>query len=471
MGAYFFASRSWLAHIVYYNGEHSTFLYGDAFRDSFIAREGVIAYINSWLGAMMTSDVVGPLLLALLCGSVYYLADALIRSITRRPDLLALSVGASILTFGSAAGIDKPLTWIWAVPLCLTILLGVAGVAGRLLHRTPVKPFNFLKGKADWIWIAAVTAWGAWGYIHTLNGINLSERAMVLTDKAVRAKRYDEVIARADNYLGQGKNNVLISMFRNLALAENGVLPDHLLDYPMPYGAEGLSFAWRSDSRQSEYGAIPYEAVGHINEAHRWESEALVVWGATPRRLAALARYNIEMGRTGAALKFIRLLERAPFRSEEAAALRRAAAGEQSTGLRNSLGCATPTPGIWANVSDLTPELEAICAAAPGNKVALQYLLCELLLRNNVSRFTEILESINPQGELPRLYQEALILASLKPGVEPPMIERVSDRVKADFNRYLSLSSKGNATALQAEFGHSYWFYLNHVSPYGKTAR
>ncbi len=59
MGAYFFASRSWLAHIVYYNGEHSTFLYGDAFRDSFIAREGVIAYINSWLGAMMTSDVVG----------------------------------------------------------------------------------------------------------------------------------------------------------------------------------------------------------------------------------------------------------------------------------------------------------------------------------------------------------------------------------------------------------------------------
>ena len=74
MGAYFFASRSWLAHIVYYNGEHSTFLYGDAFRDSFIAREGVIAYINSWLGAMMTSDVVGPLLLALLCGSVYYLS-------------------------------------------------------------------------------------------------------------------------------------------------------------------------------------------------------------------------------------------------------------------------------------------------------------------------------------------------------------------------------------------------------------
>lgn len=469
--AYFICDRTWLAHITYYNGEHSTFLYGSSFRDSFIAREGVVAYINSWLGAMMAHPVIGPLLAALLCAAVYYLAGALIRAITRRPDFLALSVGASILTFTSAAAIDKPLTWLWAIPLILACALIITAIANRLLHRSPVRPVSFLKKAGDWVWVVAVIAWGAWGYFNILRGINLSERAMLLTERAAREKRYDEVINRADMYLSQGHTNMLMSLFRNLALAEKGTLPDHLLDFPMPFGAEGLSFAWKSDSRQSEYGAPVYEAVGHINEAHRWESEALVVWGATPRRLAALARYNIAMGRPEAARKFIRLLERAPFRSAEARELMSAADSGEYAGLRNPLRDEIRTPARWANVADITPELEAICAADSTASVARQYLLCELLLRNNVSRFTELLPAYGPKGELPRLYQEALMLAALKPGVEPPMIDLVSNQVKTAFNRYLSLSGTGNMTALQNEFGNTYWFYLNHISPYGKTAR
>lgn len=469
--AYFICSRTWLAHIIYYNGEHSTFLYGNSFRDSFIAAEGTAAYINSWIGAMMAHPFVGPLLLAILCASVYYLADALIRAIFRRPDLLALSMGASILTFASASTVDSKLTAVWAVPVVLAVVLIIVSVDNRLCHRSPVKPFAFLRGKSDWIFTVAVIGWGVWGYLHILHGINLSERAMLLTERAAREKRYDEVISRADTYLSQGHVNMLMSLFRNLALAEKGDLPDHLLDYPMPFGAEGLSFAWNSDSRQSEYGAPVYEAVGHINEAHRWESEALVVWGATPRRLAALARYNIAMGRPEAARKFIKLLERAPFRKDEAKELMRAADAGEYPGLRNPLRDEGQTPARWANVTDITPELEAICAADSTATVARQYLLCELLLRNNVSRFTELLPLYGPEGELPRIYQEALMLAALKPGVEPPMIDRVSSQVKAAFNRYLSLTGSGNSVALKNEFGNSYWFYLNHISPYGKTAR
>lgn len=469
--AYFVCSRTWLAHVIYYNGEHSTFLYGSSFRSSFIATEGVVAYINSWLGAMMAHPLAGPLLLAILCASVYYLADALIRAIFRRPDLLALSVGASILTFASASAIDSKLTAVWAVPTALAVILAIVAADNRLCRRKPVKPWTLLHGKADWIWTAAVVAWGAWGYLHILHSINLSERAMLLTERAARAHDYDEVIARADNYLSQGKTNMLMSLFRNLALAEKGILPDHLLDYPMPFGAEGLCFAWRSDSRQSEYGAPVYEAIGHVNEAQRWESEALVVWGATPRRLAALARYNIAMGRPDAARKFIRLLARAPFRSSEAAELMKIADSGRVEGLRNSLLNEGQNPARWANVADVTPELEAICAIDSTNTVARQYLLCELLLRNNVSRFIELLPVIGPEGPLPRLYQEALMLTSLRPGVEPPMINRISDRVKADFRRYISSSSKGNPTALRGEFGNTYWYYLNHISPYGNAAR
>lgn len=468
--AYFVCCRSWLNHIVYYNGEHSTFLYGEAFRDEYVAANGLAAYVDSWLSAMMASDTIGPLILALLCAAVYWLADALIRAVTRRPDVLGLSVGASILTFMSTAGIDRPLTPAWAVPLCLAAALIIAAIINRLTRRGPVKPYALLRGKDAWVWTIAVVAWGAFGYMKTLNGINLSERAMLLTERAAREGRYDEVITRADNYIGSGHTNMLMSLLRNHALAQKGVLADHLLDYPMPFGAEGLSFGWKSDSRQSEYGSLVYEAVGHINEAYRWESEALVVWGATPRRLSLLARYNIAMGRPDAARKYIRLLAKAPFRADEAAELMRVADDPEAAGVRYSLREVGQEPAKWANVSDITPELEAICAADPGNEVARQYLLCELLLRNKVTRFAELLPVYGPKDRMPRLYLEALTLEALRPGADPATAEKVPDAMKARFRNYAMKAQRSPAAIMQAEYGDTYWFYLNYLSPYGKTA-
>lgn len=471
MGAYYLCCRTWLAHVVYYAGEHSTFLYGDAYFKSAVAADGIAAYADSWLAAMMAHATAGPLILAALCASVFYLADALIRAVACRPDAAALSVAASLATFIACTGIDKPMTAAWAAPLALAAALAVAAIVNRAVRRGPVRGFALLRGKGPWLWCAAAAAWCAWGYFHILGSINLSERAMLLTERAARRGDYDETIRRADTYLSQGRTNMLMSMLRNLALAKKGELPDRLLDYPMPFGAEGLSFAWKSDSRQSEYGAMPYEAVGHINEAYRWESEALVVWGATPRRLEALARYNIAMGRPEAAKIFIGLLAKAPFKGQEAARLMRMAESGEPDGLRHSLKGVGQTPAKWANVADITPELEAIMAADPENDTARQYLLCELLLRNEVSRFARLLPLLHQQGPLPRLYQEALMLATLVPGAGLPMESLIDSSVKQDFRKYMRMSDTGHPAILKEQFGNTYWYYLTHISPYGNTAK
>ena len=469
--AYFVCCRTWLAHVAYYAGEHSTFLYGAGYRQTALASGGVAGYIDSWLAAMMAHGVAGPALVAALCASVYYLADALIRALLRRPDAAALSVAASLATFIGSMGIDRSMTPAWAVPAALAAALAAAAVANRALRRGPVRDFALLRGKGQWLWCAAAAAWCAWGYFHILGSINLSERAMLLTERAARRGDYAEVIRRADSYLSQGHANMLRSMLRNVALAQKGELPLRLLDYPMPFGAEGLSFAWKSDSRQSEYGAIPYEAVGHINEAYRWESEALVVWGATPRRLEALARYNLAMGRPEAAKTFIKLLAKAPFRAADAAALMEMAESGGDGGLRYSLRGVSQEPAKWANVADITPELEAIVAADPENGIARQYLLCELLLRNKVSRFTQLLPALHPDGPLPRLYQEALMLSALVPGAEPAMESRIDSRVKEDFRNYLHMAETAHPAILKESFGNTYWYYLTHISPYGNTAK
>ena len=39
------------------------------------------------------------------------------------------------------------------------------------------------------------------------------------------------------------------------------------------------------------------------------------------------------------------------------------------------------------------------------------------------------------------------------------------------FRQYAQLAQTGNIAALQAEFGNTYWFYLNYVSPYGNRLK
>ena len=43
----------------------------------------------------------------------------------------------------------------------------------------------------------------------------------------------------------------------------------------------------------------------------------------------------------------------------------------------------------------------------------------------------------------------------------------VGEDTKRRFDRYYRLAQAEQMEALQAEFGNTYWFYLNYISPYG----
>ncbi|MCM1028997.1 MAG: DUF6057 family protein [Pseudoflavonifractor sp.] len=470
---YYIACQTWLAHIVFYRAEHSTFLFGRWYREQIVSAHGWAAYIDSWLSGLMANEMAGGAVMALLCMAVFFLFGWAWRALTRRPDTLGLSAAASVGVFiASMREADGSATAAWAAPAILAVIIIVAAIINRLAHRGSVKAWPWPGKRAqEMIEVGCIIAWAAAGYVVTLRGINVSERTMLLTERDYRAGNYASAIARADHYLSSGRTNKLMSLLRNLSLARQGELADHLLDYPLPMGAEALSFAWHSDSRESEYGALPYEAIGHINEAHRWESEALVVWGATPRRLEALARYNIAMGRPEVARKYLRHLANAPFKSALARKLSARADHPEASGLRHSLAGQGGEISHWANILDITPELEAICAADPTNDVARQYLLCELLLRNEVTRFAPLLPLYGPKGELPTLYQEALALLSLKPGADTTATAGISPAVSARFHEYMRRAAATPPDALAPTFGDTYWYYINNLSPYGHTAK
>lgn len=470
--AYYLCCTQWLSYVIYFYAGHSTFRYGKAYFDECVHLNGLTAYIDNWLTAMLARPSVGVTIVALLCASVYYLTDGIIRRISRRPDIAALSVAASIATFtASVTRTQSSPTAAWLVPLCLAVVLLAVMAVNAFLHRGPVKPIRFLRGRDGLIWLVAALIWSGVGYYRIFSSIDLSERAMVLTEKALREGNYNEVIERTDRYLGSGHSNRLMSLFRNYVLAQRGQLADGLLDYPMHFGLGGLAFPWNTNSLGCEYGALPYEATGHINEALHWENEALVVWGPTPRHLTSLARYNIAMGRPDAARRYIRLLERVPFHEEEARMLAREVNDPAATGLRYSLRDYDPAPAEWSNVTNIVHDLECVCAVDSTNTIAQQYLLCGLLLGNNVSRFAELLPAYAPAGPLPRLYQEALLLNELRDGIKRDPDQRVSNDTRARFHRFVKLSETGNDIALRSEFLNSYWYYVTYVSPHGRKAR
>ena len=111
---------------------------------------------------------------------------------------------------------------------------------------------------------------------------------MLKAEQAVKSE-LDDVLMQTEKYLKRQANNQLIFYFRNMALYHTGQLLDHLLDYPLNMGVKALYFPWNSDSRESEYGHFLYEDLGYINEAQRWEFEAMVVWGETAPHLLNLA--------------------------------------------------------------------------------------------------------------------------------------------------------------------------------------
>jgi hypothetical protein len=106
--------------------------------------------------------------------------------------------------------------------------------------------------------------------------------------------------------------------------------------------------------------------------------------------------------------------------------------------------------------------------------MAFEYLMSYLLLSNNVTRFVSNLHRIQEFSypTMPAAYEEALLIYRLKVGEEEFSKTgfTISQETENRFARYFQLTESKQTKVLQQEFGHSYWFYQNYISPYGNKA-
>lgn len=470
---YFFCYYGVLSHVLFYHEQHHLFLFScDYFRQC-VASEGLLSYLTAFVIQFFHIPALGSGLLALIIASVYLLSHQIIRKISGGNDLLQLSMLPSLGLFFYTMSADRALTLVTGCFLTLMLLYFVLLLIQRCWKVFPLFKINYTIRQSVRICLTLLilAGYAGFGYRYFVGHYKRSERVMLKAEEYVKSKEWEKVLRYTSHYWRSGRTNQLIAYFHHLALYHTGQLPYRLLDFPQVMGVKSLYFPWNSDSRESEYGHFLYEELGYINEAQRWEFEAMVVWGETAPHLLNLARYNILNSRPLVAQRFINKLKQSLFYRKEALELEKRLNDKQLPGMKNALSKVQEEPARFANVLNIGPELEYLCQQDTTHRMAFEYLMSQLLLSNHIPRFVENLQKFRHLAPtpLPQTYEEALYIYKL--GVSEEEFARIGFTVRPEterrFKRYYELAKNKKMQALQAEFGKTYWFYLNYISPYG----
>lgn len=471
---YFIAYRGVLSHVIFYHEQHHLFLFSRFYFQQRLQSEGLLSYLTDFVIQFFYYPVVGSAILAFLLVAVFVLSGTALSMLTGKKDILNLPVIPSMCLFFYTMSVDHSLSAVVGAVIFL-LLVNLCLWWGVRFSRLPfsfLSRFHLPKGKMRLaLWVLPLALYTGLGYYGFLRMYNIKERIMLKSEQVVKEKDWEKVVEYTSRYLNSGRTNQLITYFHHLAQAHLGQLPYTLFDYPQLLGVKGLYFPWNSDSRESEYGHYLYENLGYINEAQRWEFEAMVVWGETAPHLLNLIRYNIVNNRPSVAQRFINKLKLSLFYADEACRLEGLLQEGSLPELKNALKDVEDIPARFANVLNIGPELEYLCVHNPDNQMAFEYLMSYLLLGNQVVRFVGHLDWLKrySYASLPPAYEEALFIYKLRVGEEEFAQTgfTVSPETERRFARYYQLVQNKQMKTLQEEFGHTYWFYLNYVSPYG----
>jgi len=242
--------------------------------------------------------------------------------------------------------------------------------------------------------------------------------------------------------------------YTNLALAMKGELPDKMFRYSQT-DENGLFLIRKWDDFNSRYGSDFYYHTGIINEAIRWIYDAHIVrrQGMDYHTLTRLAVWNKEGGYEPVAGKYFDILEGTLMYRSWSKWKRNASVPqrEKSTIIPEE---------FYIGGREIIADMAWHYDNYPDNRMMLDYLLCYLLLKNELEKFLNLFNTgYQPSSdELPRAYQEALLfIAGMgKTDIQDyPIPLTVMQRYQA-FN---SMATKGDEAGLKKKFGDTWWYY------------
>ncbi|MDZ7262465.1 MAG: DUF6057 family protein, partial [candidate division KSB1 bacterium] len=257
-------------------------------------------------------------------------------------------------------------------------------------------------------------------------------------------------------------------------LFHTGKMASGFFDIPQNFGIQGLfldkDISLQVPLDQSDF----FFELGHINEAERWASEALSLYGESSAVLKRLALVNILQDEPRATLPYLNRLRKNPLSRSWAnhylSSLTNPALLRNET-LLQKLHAYRPKQDFIVATSYPEIDLEKMLSQSPANRMAFEYLMTACLLNRDLDGFIKNLIQFRAftKTQLPRHYEEALI-AYL--AVNKSSADTAASQIKirtstiqrfADFERILSEHGSNNIAAypeLSQKHGDTFWFYL-----------
>ncbi len=268
--------------------------------------------------------------------------------------------------------------------------------------------------------------------------------------------------------------NNLSAYYTNMALSKLGIMPDSLMNYYQP-AATGLFIPVNANEN---YMTITFsnEIYWQLGDVNASQHSALLGMVFSPRAknsrlMKRLVEINIVNGDYGVAEKFIGILEKTMFHRKWATAKRKYLFNENEcshsewiSGKRDII----PSKDLLKKGNEYIITLKMLVDNNPGNRMALDYLLCFDLLSKDVSSFvTDFEKYFTPEMDpiLPKVYQEGLLI-SIGSGKRSPgdfSKFRFNNENIRDFAEYTSQyeANNGKGAALYSRYGKTYWFYYH----------
>ncbi len=296
---------------------------------------------------------------------------------------------------------------------------------------------------------------------------NFNFEKILSLDSETYFGRPEKVIELARKY--QIKNKYA-TYFTNIALANQKLLPEQLLDYYQP-GAMGLILPVApTETRESiVFSNEVFFLLGDMNLAQHSAmlGNTFSPFQRSSRMIKRLAEINLIIGDSVAANKYLRILNKTLFHKEWALAHEKMNRPTLKNEWLNQKRELLPKNDIIRKPNDYMGALRYLAEEKPENKTAIDYLLCSLLLNKNLKEFkTNYDKYLKPKNKpVPKVYSEALLIVLyLQKATKEEMLEyKILPQEINDFIEYTRAfnKSEGALEPLEKKFEKSYWYYYH----------
>lgn len=283
--------------------------------------------------------------------------------------------------------------------------------------------------------------------------------------------RWEEVRELADKY---DMHNNFSAYFSNMALAKLGLMPDELMKHYQPI-ATGLFIPVNANENYLTI-TMSNEVYWQLGDVNASQHSALLGMIFSPRSansrlMERLIEINIVNGQYAPAEKYIAILEKTMFHRKWADGMKKYLYNESEcskAGWITGKRAIIPSRDLLKKGNEYVMTLRMLADNHPGNRMAVDYLLCYHLLCKDIEGFAGDFDKYFRKESyeiLPKVYQEGLMILFAKG-------ERKADRYRSyrfspatfkAMKEYTDLYAGDTRNRMQIyeKFGKTYWFYYH----------